>query len=102
VIAGAIRRLPEAVDTWSATVEPWRPVVVYCVRGHEVSQDACAALRTRGLDARYVAGGLESWRVEGNALQPFAAPTRMRCITPSGMMASGSPFSTENRRTRPT
>jgi len=39
-------------------------------------QDACAALRTRGLDARYVAGGLESWRVEGNALQPFAAPTR--------------------------
>ena len=76
VIAGAIRRLPEAVDTWSATVEPWRPVVVYCVRGHEVSQDACAALRTRGLDARYVTGGLESWRVEGNALQPFAAPTR--------------------------
>ena len=34
--------------------------------------------------------------------RPFAAPTRMRCITPSGRMASGSPFSDENNSTRPT
>ena len=76
VIPGALRRLPEAVDTWAAAIEPWRPVVVYCVRGHEVGQGACAALRARGLDARYVAGGLEQWRAEGNATRPFAAPTR--------------------------
>ncbi len=76
VIAGALRRLPEAVETWAAAIEPWRPVVVYCVRGHEVGQGACAALRARGLDARYVAGGLEQWRAEGNATRPFAAPTR--------------------------
>jgi rhodanese-related sulfurtransferase len=76
VIPGAIRRLPEAVAGWAAAIEPWRSVVVYCVRGHEVSQDACAALRTHGLHARYLAGGLESWRAEGNATQPFAAPTR--------------------------
>jgi rhodanese-related sulfurtransferase len=50
VIPGAIRRLPEAVDAWAATSSRGSPVVVYCVRGHEVSQDACAALRTRGLD----------------------------------------------------
>jgi rhodanese-related sulfurtransferase len=76
VIAGALRHLPEAVETWAAAVEPWRPVVVYCVRGHEVSQGACAALRSRGLDARHVAGGLEQWRAEGNATKPFGAPTR--------------------------
>src|SRR5436190_2049424 len=35
VIPGALRRLPEAVDDWAGALEPWRPVVVYCVRGHE-------------------------------------------------------------------
>ncbi len=76
IIAGALRRLPETVDAWAAGIEPWRPVVVYCVRGHEVGQGACAALRARGLDARYLAGGLEQWRAEGNPTRPFAAPTR--------------------------
>jgi len=76
IIAGALRHLPEAVETWAAAIEPWRPVVVYCVRGHEVGQGASAALRARGFDARYVVGGLEQWRAEGNATQPFAAPTR--------------------------
>jgi len=76
VIRGALRRPPETVDTWAAEIDPWRPVVVYCVRGHEVGQGACATLRSRGLAARYVAGGLEQWRAEGNATQPFAAPTR--------------------------
>ena len=76
VIPGAIRRLPDAVDAWAAPLEPWRPVVVYCVRGHEVSQNAAAALRARGLDARYLEGGLERWRAEGHATQPYAAPTQ--------------------------
>ena len=76
IIPGAIRRLPEAVETWAAEIEPWRPVVVYCVRGHEVGQGASAALRARGFDARYLAGGLEQWRAEGHATRPFAAPTR--------------------------
>ena len=76
VIPGALRRLPEAIADWASAFEPWRPIVVYCVRGHEVSQEAAAALRARGLDARYLAGGLEAWRAEGNATKPFAAPTR--------------------------
>ena len=33
---------------------------------------------------------------------PLAAPTRMRCMTPSGRIANGSPFSTENSSTNPT
>jgi hypothetical protein len=41
-----------------------------------VGQGAARALRGRGLDARYLAGGLERWRAEGNRTQPFAPPTR--------------------------
>src|SRR5271170_7882260 len=33
---------------------------------------------------------------------PLAAPTRMRCMTPSGKIASGSPVALENNSTRPT
>jgi rhodanese-related sulfurtransferase len=81
IVPGAIRRLPEAVDSWAAAIEPWRAIVVYCVRGHEVSQGAGAALRARGLDARYLAGGLEQWRAEGNATHgshPDKRPLRER------------------------
>ena len=76
MIPGALRRLPEAADAWAAQLEPWRPVVVYCVRGHEVSQGAARSLRERGLDVRYLDGGLERWRAEGNRTQPTAPPTR--------------------------
>ena len=76
VIPGALRRSPEAVDSWAGALEPWRPVVVYCAAGHEVGKDAAAALRARGLDARYLTGGLEQWRVEGNPTRPHVAPTR--------------------------
>ena len=76
LIPGAIRRMPDAIDTWASALEPWRTVVVYCVRGHEVSQNAAAALRARGLDARYLAGGIEQWKSEGLPARAFAAPTR--------------------------
>ncbi len=76
VIRGAIRRTPESIAEWIGAIEPWRPVVVYCVHGHEVSQNACAALRTAGLDARHLAGGLEGWREAGGAVAPYTAPSR--------------------------
>ena len=76
VIPGAIRRLPEAVETWAGEVEPWRPVVAYCVHGHEVGKGASSALRARGFDARYLAGGVEQWRADGLPTKPYAAPTR--------------------------
>jgi rhodanese-related sulfurtransferase len=76
VIPAAIRRVPQDVDAWASPLEPWRMVVVYCVRGHEVSQNAASALRARGLDARYLEGGIEQWRAEGLPTQASAAPTR--------------------------
>jgi Fe-Mn family superoxide dismutase len=41
------------------------PVAVYCVYGFQVSQDAVAALRTRGVDARVVSGGIAAWHAIG-------------------------------------
>src|SRR4029453_5330054 len=76
VIPGALRRLPEGVDSGGGALEPWRPVVVYCVAGHEVGKDAAAALRARGFDARHLTGGLEQWRAEGYPPRPHVARTR--------------------------
>ena len=75
-IAGAVRRLPDTVDDWVHGLEAWRPVVVYCVHGHEVSQDTAAALRVRGYPAQYLDGGFEAWRAQGGLVAPLMAPTR--------------------------
>ena len=40
VIPGALRRLPETVAEWAGELDSWRPVVVYCVHGLEVSRNA--------------------------------------------------------------
>lgn len=37
-----------------------RPVIVFCVHGHEVSQYLCALLLVHGGKARYVRGGFEA------------------------------------------
>ena len=76
VIAGALRRTPETIAEWSRELEPWRPVIVYCVHGHNVSQDAAVFLRTAGFDAHHLEGGLAGWRETGGATLPFAQPSR--------------------------
>lgn len=76
VIPGAVRRLPEAVGDWAGTLEPWRPVVVYCVHGLEVGEGVASALRGRGFAATALAGGLDAWRDAGFATAPWQRPTR--------------------------
>jgi len=76
VIRGAIRREPETIRQWTHELEPWRPVVVYCVLGHSVSQDAAAFLSAAGLDAFYIEGGIADWRQTGGATERCAEPSR--------------------------
>lgn len=64
-IVGARRRLPEEVDRWRREIPDGQHVVVYCVRGHQVSQGAAAALAAAGVDARYLEGGITAWRERG-------------------------------------
>jgi rhodanese-related sulfurtransferase len=66
----AIRRMPEEVAAWAGDLELARPIVVYCVHGHEVGQEAAAALRLRGYPAVHLEGGIEGWRAEGRPLAP--------------------------------
>jgi rhodanese-related sulfurtransferase len=74
-IPRAVRRAPEAVAQWAPALEPWRPVVVYCVHGHAVSRDVAATLRASGYAAAHLEGGLDGWRAGGGASAALAAPT---------------------------
>jgi rhodanese-related sulfurtransferase len=79
MVSGALRRDPEQVLRWSKTLPKAASVVVYCVHGHEVSQKAAAALRSEGLAASYLQGGLEEgWKATTGALdrKPAGASTR--------------------------
>lgn len=58
-VAGATWRDPALLDEWTPELDASKPVLVYCVHGHEVSQSVALALQARGLDARFVAGGIE-------------------------------------------
>ncbi len=71
LIKGALRRDPEKLS--KEHVPAGAEIVVYCVHGHEVSQNAAKAL-----GARYLEGGIEHWREEGGdtVTKPAGAPTR--------------------------
>jgi len=78
ILSGALRRDPASVDTWASELPSTASVVVYCVHGHEVSQNAAKALTERGFQARFVEGGLEAWRSAGGDVmrKPAGAATR--------------------------
>jgi len=80
--AGALRRDPAAVPSWAGTLPRAAGVVVYCVHGHEVSQNAAQALRDAGLAARYLEGGLEEgWKAAGGELMAKPKEGSTRWIT---------------------
>jgi rhodanese-related sulfurtransferase len=65
MLPAAMRGAPEDLSAWADTLSPDRPIVVYCVHGHEVSQRAAAELRERGREASYLEGGIEAWKDAG-------------------------------------
>lgn len=67
-VKGATWRDFQDVETWASTVSDGRPVICYCVHGHEVSQTAAAKLRARGIDAYYLRGGFEAWQARSGPL----------------------------------
>lgn len=80
--AGALRRDPGAVTDWAKTLPRAASVVVYCVHGHEVSQNVANALRERGISASYLEGGLEEgWRPGGGALASKPKESATRWVT---------------------
>ena len=80
--AGALRRDPERVSSWAKELPPAEKIVVFCVHGHEVSQNAAKALREAGVSAYYLEGGLEEgWKAGGGEVDPKPAAASTRWVT---------------------
>lgn len=83
MLPSAMRVDPEAVASWRHD-DVQRPIVVYCVHGHEVSQTAAAALQERNVTAMFLEGGIAMWKELGLPLMqkrpefgvPAVAPSR--------------------------
>ncbi len=70
MIPGARWCDPAMVGRWAAELPADRPVVVYCVYGHEVGRATALRLRAAGLDARYLRGGIDGWQAAGHPVVP--------------------------------
>jgi len=65
LVASAYHRSPDGVERWRDELPGGRPVVAYCVHGHQVSQGVTAALRLMGVEAGFLEGGIASWTEQG-------------------------------------
>jgi Fe-Mn family superoxide dismutase len=65
LIIGAYHRAPADVEHWRTELPADHPVVVYCGHGGQSSQSVTNALRTAGLDAAYLEGGISGWKDAG-------------------------------------
>ena len=72
MIPGATWLDPFKIAQWIGTLEKDTPLVVHCVHGHEVSQNAAHTLRDDGFDAQVLEGGFEAWREAGFDAVPAA------------------------------
>ena len=58
---GAIQGNPNDVQNWCRELPSGRAVVLYCVHGHEASQEAASAPRGAGVNASYLEHGIAGW-----------------------------------------
>ena len=65
MLASATWRDPATVTDWRKYLPVHRDIVVYCVRGHEISKNTCSALREIGLHVYSLEGGAEAWKSAG-------------------------------------
>lgn len=80
-LPGALRRDPMALADWADRLPPAASVLVYCAHGHELSQNAVAALRQRGIEACFLEGGIEAWRAQALPLMAKAEASATRWVT---------------------
>jgi rhodanese-related sulfurtransferase len=81
IIAGAIRCPPEEIAKWKPDSGDSRPVVTYCVHGHEVSQSAAETLRSFGVQAKYLTGGIGAWVEQGLPTRRKTGPLSHQWVT---------------------
>ena len=67
-LAGARWQDPENVSVWADTMPKDRHIVLYCVRGGSVSNSVVDTLQAKGLNARFIEGGIEGWKATGGGV----------------------------------
>ena len=68
LIPGALWKNPEKIDAWIGALPLTQEVVIYCVRGGEISNTVVDRLQAAGVKARYIEGGLEAYKAAGGKL----------------------------------
>lgn len=72
-VAGAALRDPFTFGHDDPLMQDERPLIAFCVHGHEVSQFACALLMVHGRRAAYVTGGFEALVAAGASLEDLSS-----------------------------
>lgn len=73
LIQGAKWRDPALVSDWAQELSSDQKIVVYCVAGHEMSRATALRLRSAGLNAKFLVGGIEGWKASGKPTSPKSA-----------------------------
>lgn len=74
-IAGSVWRDHMETAIWGPQLAALgRPIVVYCLHGHNVSQLAVARLRSLGIDARHLEGGIDAYEEVGGLVLKQRGP----------------------------
>ncbi|OGU21970.1 MAG: rhodanese [Hydrogenophilales bacterium RIFOXYD1_FULL_62_11] len=68
LIPGAMWKNPDKIDAWIGALPLTQDVVIYCVRGGEVSSKVVDRLQAAGVKARYIEGGIEAYQAAGGKL----------------------------------
>jgi uncharacterized protein len=68
-IKGAVWRDPEKIGDWVKQLPAGQRTVVYCVKGGSVSQSVTDRLRSDGVDAVFLDGGLKNWIERGQPVE---------------------------------
>lgn len=91
MLPAALRRDPLQLSSWLRHLPSGKPILVYCVYGHEVSQSVTHGLRAAGLNACYLDGGFEGWRDAGLPILPKDLIMRYAGSAPSIWMTRARP-----------
>jgi len=81
MIPSAVRRSPETIEQWGRSIAAGSSIVVYCVKGHEVSRGTAVVLRGTGVSACYLEGGIAAWTEAGLPLRRKVAQNPASWIT---------------------
>ena len=71
MVKGAVWRDPERVEEWVSELSPSTPIVTFCVYGFHIGCETARALREKGFDARYMAGGHSAWKASKGPMTLF-------------------------------